>query len=199
MKTNYVKFQKGLRNGLAELWQPWFMSGVRNGGFEQTLRNVCIPHIEAATGRMAFTESGQRADLLLCGPEGTQQTRTRCEFKVNFAHQHAVVKGRITKAEKQVKLVPSVSAMSAHDGVVIYAIAELVLLKGKGDVQRHNAHVQGTPYKQFYPETESACFMQSVEECFEGFDRISDLAPPLKLRDGSGSANLHVWTKLIRL
>lgn len=197
METNYTKFQKGLRKGLAELWQPWFMSGVRNGGFEQTLRNVCIPHIEAATGHMAFTESGQRADLLLCGPEGTQQTRTRCEFKVNFAQQHGEINGRITEAEKQVKLVPASSSMTAHEGVVIYAIAELVL-QDIGDVERHNAHVRGTPYKQFYPEVESARFMQSIEECFEGFDRISDLAPPLKLRDGSGSANLHVWTKLIR-
>lgn len=198
MKTNYVKFQRGLRNGLAELWQPWFMSGVRNGGFEQTLRNLCIPHIEAETGRMAFTESGQRADLLLCGLEGTQQTRTRCEFKVNFAPQHAVIKGRITKAERQAGLSPTASSMAADEGVAIYAIAELVLLKDRGDVQRHNAHVRGTPYKQFYQEAESARFMQSVEKCFEDFDRISNLTPPLKFRDGSGSANLHVWTKLVR-
>ena len=40
---NYKRFRKRLQAGISALWRPDFMSGVRNGGFEQKLRNVCMP------------------------------------------------------------------------------------------------------------------------------------------------------------
>ena len=121
------RFRDGLDAGLKALWKPPFRSGVRNGGFEQTLRNVCMPYIEDRTGRTAFTESGQRADLLLCGAEDNPESRTRCEFKVNFAAQHSLIPARITEAKSQIERRPGPKKQAA-DGIVVYAIAELVML-----------------------------------------------------------------------
>jgi hypothetical protein len=117
---DYGEFLAGLSKGLQALWQPDFMTGVRNGGFEQTLRNVCIPHIERATGKMAFTESRGRADLLLCGDEA--DTCTRCEFKVNFAPQYGEILKRKREAIDQVRTqagyrTPAFAPLFSRDGI----------------------------------------------------------------------------------
>lgn len=199
MASIYNRFRKGLDEGLAELWQPWFMSGVRNGGFEQTLRNVCMPYIEGHTGRTAFTESGQRADLLLCGPADTPESRTRCEFKVNFAVQHKLIADRIKEATEQVERKPSGPKKRAADGIIVYAIAELVMLDGNELLQahRHNEHVSRTPYKKFVPEEDSMGYVSEVKKNFpKPHWKKSDFAD-MRLCDGSGLARLRVWTRHI--
>lgn len=196
MTSIYNNFQKGLQEGLIELWQPWFMSGVRNGGFEQTLRNVCIPYIEGHTGRTAFTESGQRADLLLCGPEDTPKSRTRCEFKVNFAQQHGLLEERIGQAATQALKQPKSPKKRAADAIIIYSVAELEMLDDNPQLlaARHNQHVSRTPYKKFVSKHDSRRFMSEVEQQFpkplwKRFD-FDDM----QLCDSSGLARLHVWT-----
>lgn len=147
-KENYKRFRKGLQAGITALWRPDFMSGVRNGGFEQTLRNVCVPHIEAATGRIAFTEAEQRGDLILRSLNPANGTSTRCEFKTNFASQLGEIRKRSKTAINQAK--PSQS--SPHeDGVVVYAVAELVRKGGdaRSIAARHNECVGPTAYKRF--------------------------------------------------
>lgn len=196
MSENYRKFRTGLSVGLAELWQPWFMSGVRNGGFEQTLRNVCMTYIEAHTGRTAFTESGQRADLLLCGPEDTLESRTRCEFKVNFAQQHALLEQRIDEAKKQVERKPSGPKKRAADGIIVYAVAELVMVDDNplGQAALHNKHVARTPYKKFVNEQDSREYMSAVKTCFPKLLWDKRNCGSIDLCDSSGLARLTVWT-----
>lgn len=193
---NYEKFRKGLKKGLEALWRPDFMSGVRNGGFEQTLRNICIPYIEAHTGRTAFTETGQRADLLLCGPDDTPESRTRCEFKVNFAQQHSQVPARIEEAKTQIARKPSGPKKRAADGIIIYAIAELVMVNADQSRQAalHNLHVSGTPYRRFMSERASKAHMTVVENCFPEPLWEKHKCGAINLCDRSGLARLTVWT-----
>lgn len=199
-KKNYESFRKGLQGGLTELWQPWFMSGVRNGGFEQTLRNVCMPYIEGHTGRTAFTESGQRADLLLCGPEDIPESRTRCEFKVNFAQQHGLLEKRIGQAETQVLKQPKNLKKRAADGIIIYSVAELEMLDDNplSLAARHNLHVSRTSYKKFVGKHDSRRFMSEVEQRFPKplWKRLD--FDDMQLSDSSGMARLHVWTQHIK-
>lgn len=198
---NYARFRTGLEAGLADLWQPWFMSGVRNGGFEQTLRNVCLPHIERALGKMAFTESRGRADLLLCGEE--EDGGTRCEFKVNFALQLGEIRKRKRDALNQIR---KPTAYKAQDGIVVYAVAELIH-KGKAlsvPARRHNMHVASTPYKLFRDRGASGHSIAAVRERMEtpSEDKFG-LIPgfnPLFEQEGicfdwdENCATLHVWT-----
>jgi len=198
---NYKDFQDGLRNGLRALWKTGFMSGVRNGGYEQTLRNVCMPHIEKATGRMAFTESNGRSDLLLCDDEAG--LCTRCEFKVNFAKQHGRIPSRKEEAIGQVK---RRTGHHAQDGIVVYAIAELIHAENglTGKALRHNRHVASTPYKLFQSHAASAAYMQHVRTKQESVNR-GKLGPVpaflplfdsngLRLKWASNEARFHVWT-----
>lgn len=200
-KKNYESFRDGLKEGLAELWQPWFMSGVRNGGFEQTLRNVCMPHIEKATGRMAFTESRGRADLLLC--DEAAELYTRCEFKVNFALQHSEILRRKRDAVEQVK--PR-TQHAREDGIIVYAIAELTQSRNgpSGKAKLHNAHVASTPYKQFQTRDASNAAMETVRRKMEtasgtldhtvpAFDALFD-EKSLSRIWASNTVRLHVWT-----
>lgn len=191
------RFRDGLDAGLKALWKPPFRSGVRNGGFEQTLRNVCMPYIEDRTGRTAFTESGQRADLLLCGAEDNPESRTRCEFKVNFAAQHSLIPARITEAKSQIERRPGPKKQAA-DGIVVYAIAELVMLDDDEKLQAHlhNKHVIRTTYKKFIDPAASSARMREAEKFFRlhHFERMPSELEPLKLDDGSGLARLNVWT-----
>jgi len=198
---NYTDFQDGLRNGLRAFWKTQFMSGVRNGGFEQTLRNVCMPHIEKATGRMAFTESNGRADLLLCDDKA--DLCTRCEFKVNFAKQHGRIPGRKEEAIGQVKGQPG---HRAQDGIVVYAIAELVHAENglTGKALRHNNRVASTSYKLFQSHTASAAYMKHVRTKQESVSvgkqgHVPAFVPlfdpnGLCLKWASNVARLHVWT-----
>jgi hypothetical protein len=198
---DYGEFLAGLSKGLQALWQPDFMTGVRNGGFEQTLRNVCIPHIERATGKMAFTESRGRADLLLCGDEA--DTCTRCEFKVNFAPQYGEILKRKREAIDQVR---TQAGYRIQDGIVVYAIAELIhahegLL---GKAERHNDHVASTSYKLFQSCDASSHDMEKARERleteFKGKQVSTPAFAPLFSRDGisfeweKNWARLHVWT-----
>lgn len=204
--TDYGEFLDGLKTGLQALWQPDFMTGVRNGGFEQTLRNVCMPHIEKATGRMAFTESNGRADLLLCDDEA--DLCTRCEFKVNFAKQHGRIPGRKEEAIGQVRGQPG---QQAQDGIVVYTIAELIHAEDglTGKARRHNSHVASTSYKLFQSHAASAAYMKHVRTKQESVN-TGKLGPipafvPLFDPDGlsleweSNVARLHVWTHHITL
>ena len=195
-KENYKRFREGLQAGISALWRPDFMSGVRNGGFEQTLRNICMPYIEAHTGRTAFSESGQRADLLLCGAEDTLASRTRCEFKVNFAQQHALLEQRIDQAKDQVRRKPSSPNKRAADGIIVYAIAELVLADDDpfGLAAIHNQHVTRTPYKKFLSEQESREHMAEVKRCFPKPLWKAHSCGAIDLCDKSGLARLTVWT-----
>ncbi|HTH11623.1 MAG TPA: hypothetical protein VMA55_18785 [Acidovorax sp.] len=198
---DYQQFQDGLKNGLRALWQPWFMSGVRNGGFEQTLRNLCMPHIEKATGRMAFTESRGRADLLLCDDDA--ELCTRCEFKVNFAQQHGRISGRKEEAIGQVK---GPTGHRAQDGVVVYAIAELIHSQDglTGKATRHNGHVASTSYKLFQSQDVSAAHMKHARAKQESVSagRHGPIPAFMPLFDQNGLclewesnvARLHVWT-----
>jgi hypothetical protein len=200
-KENYKRFRKGLKAGITALWRPDFMSGVRNGGFEQTLRNVCIPFIEKATGRMAFTESHGRADLLLCGDEAA--TCTRCEFKINFALQHGEIYLRKQKAIDQVR---KPTDYETQDGIVVYAIAELIRPDHglSGNAKRHNDHVASTPYKLFQIREISAKAMK-IARRWQETENDGDLgvAPAFDPLFGSNGvsleweanlARLHVWT-----
>lgn len=203
---NYKDFQDGLRNGLRALWKTGFMSGVRNGGYEQTLRNVCMPHIEKATGRMAFTESRGRADLLLCDDHAGLSTR--CEFKVNFSFQHGEILRRKRDALAQLtKPTPH----PVQDGIVVYAIAELIQswegLVGKAAL--HNAHVTSTPYKQFQTRDASKEAMETVRRRMESdsiglpytvpaFDAVFNEKGLTRTWE-KNSMRLHVWTHHITL
>lgn len=201
--TDYGEFLAGLTKGLQALWQPDFMTGVRNGGFEQTLRNVCMPHIEKATGRMAFTESRGRADLLLCDDDA--DWCTRCEFKVNFAQQHGKIPGRKEEAIGQVQ---KPTEHKAQDGIVVYAIAELIHSEDglTGKAMRHNGHVASasTSYKLFQSHDASAAYMKLVrakqESVNAGKQGPIPAFVPLFDQNGlcleweSNVARLHVWT-----
>lgn len=199
--TDYGEFLDGLKTGLHALWQPDFMTGVRNGGFEQTLRNVCMPHIERATGKMAFTESRGRADLLLCGDDA--DSCMRCEFKVNFAPQYGEILKRKREAIDQVR---AEAGYRKQVGVVVYAIAELIhadegLL---GKAARHNDHVASTPYKLFQSSIVSAQDLDKARERlgteFKGKQDSTPAFSPLYSPDGisfeweKNWAKLHVWT-----
>lgn len=201
---SYKKFQAGLRDGLKALWQPEFMSGVRNGGFEQTLRNVCIPHIERATGRMAFTEANERADLVLRGLGTGDTSGTRCEFKTNFASQLSYIAKRSNKAiEQATPLEPA----SDKDGIAVYAVTELVRVDKASEsvASRHNSFVRSPPYKLFRDQSESEKAMHEVGALLRVHDSTHSKYTPLFpsglcelwLPDGSGFARLHVWTYYI--
>lgn len=203
-KENYKRFRKGLQAGIRALWQPDFISGVRNGGFEQTLRNVCIPHIERVTRRMAFTEANERADLVLRGLAAGDTSATRCEFKTNFATQLSDIAKRSKKAIEQAT--PRRPAPD-QDGIAVYAVTELVTVdKASTSVASlHNAFVRSPPYKLFREQRESEEAMEEVGALLRVHDSTDStytpLFPPglceLWLHDGSGFARLHVWTYYI--
>ena len=203
-KNNYQSFRKGLQEGLTELWQPWFMSGVRNGGFEQTLRNVCIPHIEQATKRMAFTEANKRADLVLHSLKAGDSSSTRCEFKTNYVCQLSDIAERSKKAIEQAT---PLDTAPGQDGIAVYAVSELAWLdKATASVaSRHNAFVRSPPYKLFRDEGESQRHMGAVDALLRVHDTADSHFEPLFpsglcdlwLDDRSGFARLHVWTYYI--
>ncbi len=198
---NYEKFRHGLQMGLGSLWNEEFMSGLRNGGFEQTLRNACLFQIEQATGRIAFTESRGRADLLLCGEK--DDSSTRCEFKVNFALQYSKIHARKRDAIGQVQNQP---LHFAEDGVVVYAIAELIQsprgLLGKAKF--HNDHVESTPYKQFQTSTASEKAMKKIRTRMEESHKLGPVSVPafdalfgedgLSMEWQGNTAKIHAWT-----
>lgn len=200
-KSNYENFRNGLKEGLTDLWQPWFMSGVRNGGFEQTLRNVCIPRIEQATDRIAFTEAHKRADLVLRSLNAGDPASTRCEFKTNFACQLSEIAGRSKKAIEQAT---PLDTAPGQDGIAVYAVSELVWLdKATATIaSRHNAFVRSPPYKLFRDEGESKRHMGAVDALLRVHDTADSRYEPLIvsglcelwLDDRSGFARLHVWT-----
>lgn len=203
-KKDYENFRDGLRTGVRALWQPQFMSGVRNGGFEQTLRNVCVPHIEVATGRIAFTEADQRGDLILHSLNPANGASTRCEFKTNFASQLGEIRKRSKTAINQAK--PSQS--NPHeDGIVVYAVAELVRKGGdaRSIAARHNECVGPTAYKRFRDDELHSNGMDEVSGVLKSRAFLKLRYEPLFedglcelwLQDGSGLARLHVWTLYI--
>ncbi len=203
-KENYKRFREGLQAGISALWRPDFMSGLRNGGFEQTLRNVCVPHIESATGRMAFTEADKRADLVLRCLEVEDTSSTRCEFKTNFACQLSDIADRSKKAIEQAT--PPNTAPD-QDGIAVYAVSELVMVDRAttGIASQHNAFVRSPPYKLFRDQNASIADMEKVVALLRVHDtmqsRYTTLFPSglceLWLSDGSGLARLHVWTYYI--
>ena len=203
-KQRYESFRKGLQAGISALWRPHFMSGVRNGGFEQTLRNVCMPYIEDATGRMAFTEADERADVVLRSVKAGDAASTRCEFKTNFACQLPDIEKRSKKAIDQAT--PRAPAPD-QDGIAVYAVSELVMVdKATTSVASlHNAFVRSPPYKLFREQSASDEDMGKVGSLLRVHDNInSEYAPlfpsglcELWLHDGSGFARLHVWTYYI--
>ncbi len=201
--TDYGEFLDGLKTGLHALWQPDFMTGVRNGGFEQTLRNVCVPFIEKATGRMAFTEANERADVVLRSLEARDAASTRCEFKTNFSAQTADIRDRSKEAIDQAR---PLSFGPRDDGVVVYAITELVIANSSenGLAARHNAFVKSPKYKLFKRQAVSDAAMAKALAELRSSDTTSAKYMPvhtglddLWLSDRSGFARLHVWTYYI--
>jgi hypothetical protein len=199
MPDTYSSFRRGLESGLALLWKPWFMSGVRNGGFEQTLRNVCMPAIEDAMGRTAFTEADGRRDLVLTSVRNKDPLSTACEFKTNFASQIGAIKPRPSEALNQINR----STLKAYqDRIVVYAVAELVLDSDSGQclAAHHNASVGPKSYKRFRKENPAQ--MQRISRLFDSpqdqglrFERVFEKGrSKLYLQDKSGFARLHVWT-----
>jgi len=201
--SNYKKFRAGLKAGLHALWRPPFMSAVRNGGFEQTLRNVCLPYIEEATGRMAFTEADERGDLILRNVRPEQAASTRCEFKTNFACQVDDIDDRSEQAIWQA----TPTAHSGQDGIAVYAVAELVFVGDhvSGEAQLHNEHVKSPRYKLFRDPRASEQLMEKVCAAMgpratrtQGFEPVFPHGIcELLLPDGSGFARLHAWTYYI--
>jgi len=179
------------------------MSGVRNGGFEQTLRNVCLFHIEQATGQIAFTEADKRGDLVLRSLDLAAPARsTRCEFKTNFACQRDDIEDRSEQAIGQAT--PLAGSPANQDGIVVYAVAELVFV-GKtatGIAERHNAYVRSPRYKLFRNQKSSDDHMEKVRTLLEAHSSSaavfeSIFSKELWLDDKSGFAKLHVWTYYI--
>ncbi|BEU98846.1 hypothetical protein ACDW_45520 (plasmid) [Acidovorax sp. DW039] len=199
MPDTYSSFRAGLEAGLACLWKPWFMSGVRNGGYEQTLRNVCMPAIEEAMGRTAFTESDGRRDLVLTSVRSDAPSSTACEFKTNFASQIGDIETRPAQALLQINR----SSLKTHqDRIVVYAVAELVLESDSDQclAVHHNASVGPKSYKRFLKENPAQ--MQRISRIFDSpqdpgqrFERVFEKGlRKLYLEDKSGFARLHVWT-----
>lgn len=201
--SHYKKFRDGLQAGLQALWRPQFMSAVRNGGFEQTLRNVCLPYIEEATDRIAFTEADERGDLILRSVRPGQAVSTRCEFKTNFACQFEDIVDRSGQAIRQA----TPAAHSGLDGIAVYAVAELVFVGDHawGDAKLHNGYVKSPRYKLFRNAKKSAQLMEKVCDAMgPRAKRTREYEPvfphgicELLLPDGSGFARLHVWTYYI--
>lgn len=201
--SNYNKFRDGLQAGLKALWRPQFMSAVRNGGFEQTLRNVCLPYIEQATGRMAFTEADERGDLILRSVRPGHAVSTRCEFKTNFACQSEDIVDRSGQAIRQA----TPTGLSGQDGIAVYAVAELVFVGGHvwGDAKLHNEYVRSPRYKLFRAANKSAQLMEEVCAAMgpratraQGYEPVFPHGIcELWLPDGSGFARLHAWTYYI--
>lgn len=188
--------------GLRALWKTQFMSGLRNGGVEQTLRNVCTPYLEKSTGRMAFTESRRRADLLLCDVE--HNTCTRCEFKVNFASQTGEIHRRKADALAQIR---HGSGFETQDGIIVYAIIELIYkVSGPSKLaELHNQHVGRKSYKRFLAEHASDKCMNAIRDRIEiAGDRdpaFTDATFPdegisskVWADDNTSLARLHAWT-----
>ncbi|MCC5612817.1 hypothetical protein LC612_40575 [Nostoc sp. CHAB 5834] len=199
---NYKAFQDGLQKGLQSLWRTEFMSGLRNGGFEQTLRNVCTPYLEKATGRMAFTESRRRADLLLCDVK--ENTCTRCEFKVNFALQTSEIHRRKADALAQIE---HDAGFRVQDGIVVYVIVELIYKASRPSelANLHNKHVGRDSYKRFLADDVSGKRMNTVRNYIETAGQrdpaFSDAIFPAQgicsrvwEDDGASIARLHAWT-----
>lgn len=201
--SHYKKFRDGLQAGLQALWRPQFLSAVRNGGFEQTLRNVCLPYIEEATGRMAFTEADERGDLILRSVRPGQAVSTRCEFKTNFACQFEDIVDRSGQAIRQATPI----AHSGQDGIAVYAVAELVFVGDHvfGDAELHNEYVKSPRYKLFRDAKKSEQLMEKVCAAMglraiptQGYEPVFPHGIcELWLPDGSGFARLHAWTYYI--